>query len=169
MRRSPGLAIAVAGCITIAACSGGNDDGSATTTSFESYVPPAGPSLGEWQAQTIAVCEEYEPQQDAIVAAHGDVSSLDDIVALIDELEPVVSAYITELNGIPVPAARRSDVERTYELNSLNGAAAQQLRAAAAAGDESGARAASGALNSQSAQLKALLLDLEVDACADAD
>jgi hypothetical protein len=167
MRWSLGFAIAVAGSITIAACSGGDDDGGATTTNFESYVPPAGPSLEEWQAQTIAVCEEYEPQQDAIAVAHGDISSLGDIVALIDELEPVVSAYIAELNAIPVPAARRSDVERTYELNSLNATAAERLRAAAAAGSDSEARAASDVLDSQSAELKALLLDLEVGACAD--
>lgn len=166
MRWRRGIAVAVGGCITIAGCRDSGGDDAATTTTFESYVPPAGPSLTEWQAQTIAVCEEYEPQQDAIVAAH-DTSSLADVVVLIDALEPVVGAYVAELNAIPVPAARRSDVERTYELNTLNSKAAAQLRAAAAAGDSSGAQAASDLLDRQGNELKALLLDLDVPPCAD--
>lgn len=167
MRRSSRSAVAVAACLTIAACGGGDDGDGASSTTFESYVPPAGPSLEEWQAQTTAVCEHYEPQQDGIVAARGEPSSLDDIVALIDELEPVVSDYVSALNAIPVPAARRSDVERTYELNALNATAATRLRAAAAAGDSSGAQAAAVVLDQQSAELKALLIDLDVPACAD--
>jgi hypothetical protein len=166
MRFRRGIVMLVAGCITIAGCGDSGGDDVATTTTFESSVPPAAPSLEEWQAQTIAVCEEYEPQQDAIVAAH-DTSSLGDVVTLIDALEPVVSAYVAELNAIPVPAARRSDVERTYELNTLNSTAAAQLRAAAAAGDNSGAQAASDALERQGNELKALLLDLDVPPCAD--
>lgn len=169
MRWSLRLTMVVAACLTIAACGGGDDGDEATSTTFESYVPPAGPSLEEWQAQTIAVCERYEPQQDAIVAANGEASSLNDIVALIDELEPVVSAYVAELNAIPVPAARRSDVERTYELNSLNATAAERLRSAAAAGEDSEAQAAALVLEQQSAELQALLLDLDVPACAAVD
>src|SRR5688572_1634090 len=72
------LAIAVTGLFLIGGCSGnGGEEGGATTTTTESTP---GPSLEEWQAQTTAVCEEYEPQQDAIVAAHGEATSLDDVV-----------------------------------------------------------------------------------------
>jgi hypothetical protein len=161
------FALVVAGLVVIGGCSGdGGEEAGGTTTTFESYVPPPGPSLEDWQAQATAVCETYEPQLDAIVAAHGEPTSLDDVVAFIDDLLPIAQPYMEEFNAIEVPAARRTDIERVYQLNRSSTEAATRLRAAAARSDQNGYAAAVSELSGQNREINDLLLDLEVPVCA---
>lgn len=140
------------------------------TTSSDTQPPTSGETgsgitLTDWEEQTTAVCEEFEPQQDAIVAARPEPATLAEVVELFDALTPVVDRYIAALGAIDVPDERATDVERTYELNELNGEAAATARAAAAGGDQAAFQQAVSALDSQSAELKTLLLDLGVPAC----
>jgi len=144
--------------------------GFAPTTSSDTQPPTSGETgsgitLTDWEEPTTAVCEEFEPQQDAIVAARPEPATLAEVVELFDALTPVVDRYIAALGAIDVPDERATDVERTYELNELNGEAAATARAAAAGGDQAAFQQAVSALDSQSAELKTLLLDLGVPAC----
>jgi hypothetical protein len=159
-----GVAVVLVG-LTAGCSADGETDSAPTTAPSGTDLTAAVMSLAEWQRQTTLVCEEYEPQQDAIVAAHPSPSTPDDVVALFDALTPIADRYIDALAEIEVPAERSADVERTYELNAMNGEAAARARIAAASGDQAGFTSAASAIESQSAELEALLVDLGVPAC----
>jgi ABC-type glycerol-3-phosphate transport system substrate-binding protein len=167
MRRTRIVLATVAISAVATACGGGDD------ASDDLPVTVSGPSatadgidLADWQARTSIVCEQFEPQQDAVVAAHPQASEPADVVALIDELTPIVDRYIEALRAIEVPNQRKTDVERTHALNQMNADAAARLRTAAAAGDQDAMQSAAQALDQQSTELKALFTDLGVPACA---
>jgi hypothetical protein len=157
--------VLVAGLAVVAACGGGGDDEADVTETFKPYVPE-GPSLEEWQAETTAVCEKYEPQQDAVAAQHPPSADPADVVALVDALAPVAEAYRAALDEIEPPAARRPDVSRAHDLYRLNDEAAVRLREAALRGDLTDMQSAADVLESQSEELRTLLADLGVPACA---
>lgn len=156
--------VLLGGFVVVAACAGGTDDTAEVPATVKPYVPE-GPSLEEWRSETTAVCETYEPQQDAVVANHPPSSDPAEVVAFVDALAPVAEAYREALDAIEPPDARRRDVVRAHELYRLNYEAALRLRDAATSADEPGMRSAVSALESQSEELRALLADLGVPAC----
>jgi len=107
------LACAVLTLVVVAggACSSDSDSGSPTTTPSTTTTSTTATSttatstttagsasitLAEWQAQTTAVCLEFEPQQEAVAAEHPDSSTFADVVELIDALRPVVDRYVAK-------------------------------------------------------------------------
>jgi hypothetical protein len=157
-------AVLLCGVMVVGACGGGSDEDADVPATVKPYVPE-GPSLAEWRVETTAVCERYEPQQDAVVAEHPPSSDPADVVAFVDALTPVAEEYRAALDAIEPPKARRRDVLRAHELYRLNYEAALRLREAATRADESGMRSAADSLESQSEELRTLLADLEVPAC----
>lgn len=151
---------AVALVVVVTACGSSSSGSASSTTAAEEPT-----SLATWQEETTALCDEFEPQQAAIVAEHPSSDTYDQVVALIDALQPLVDRYVEALGDVPVPASQATDVERTYELNRLNGDSVLAMRAAAVAGDRPGVDAAGEALRTQSDELRALLTDLGVPAC----
>jgi hypothetical protein len=166
-RRTCSLAVLVAAAALAGAtaCAPGSDDAAddlpatVSTRSIETI------SFEEWQAQFTAICDEYEPQQNAIAAEHGPAQTPADAVALIDDLTPVLERYVDALLAVEVPAARRRDVSRAYDLLATLEGDIAALRAAAA-GDGLGARDVLVTAQLHSTELQALLDDLDVPACA---
>ena len=165
MRRL-GVIVAVAVGLTLPGGCGGDDAGEdSLPDTVAPYVPTDGPSLEQWQAETTAVCEVYEPRQDAVVAEHPPSNDPADVIAFVDALTPVAEKYLGALNEIEVPPERRRDVERTYDLYQLNFEAAARLREAGTQGDAPGMQSAARALEAQARELIELLTDLGVPAC----
>lgn len=154
--------------LLVSACGGSGSDSSTPRASAPSAtatsITTQGITLAEWQQQTTVVCEEYEPQQDAIIAAHK-LGSPEDVIAFVDELTPVAERYLVALDAIAVPEERAGDVARLFELYDLNFEAAVALRAAAVRRDQGGLQAAAAELGAQATELMTLLADLGVPAC----
>jgi hypothetical protein len=167
MRRDTTIRVVVAGtvlCVGLAACSA--SDGDEAERSEPSTTTRPEFTLADWQQETTAVCNEFEPQQDAIVAQFGQPQSLDDVVAFIDALTPVADAYTDALNAVRVPDERSDEVRRTRELNTANMETAARARIAAVGGNAPGTQFELEKLANQSTELIDLLNELGVPACA---
>ena len=73
----------LSGLIAGGACGGGGDENADVPATVAPYEAE-GPSLEGWREQTTAVCERYEPQQDAVVAAHPPSGDPARVVAFVD-------------------------------------------------------------------------------------
>jgi len=152
-----------AALVLLGAC--GDDSGDAVVK--ETVAPyEDSQSLAEWQEQTAAVCETYEPKLDAVRAKHGAPKDAVAFVALLKELEPIRQAYQEAFRAVPVAAERRHDIERARDLSRLVSETASVMLAAANKGDEATRDDAAQALEERTADLTALLKDLGVPACA---
>ncbi|MFL6204473.1 MAG: hypothetical protein ACJ739_03910 [Acidimicrobiales bacterium] len=151
------------GLTLLAAC--GDDSGEAVVK--ETVAPyEDSQSLAEWQEQTAAVCETYEPKLEAVRAKHGDPKDAVAFIALLKDLEPVRKEYQQAFRAVPVAAERRHDIERARDLSQLVSETASALLAAANKGDEATRDDAAEALTARTKELTALLDDLGVPACA---
>jgi hypothetical protein len=147
MKRA-GIVAAVCGAVALAAC-GGGDGGDRLTRD-------------ELVSQADAICGEYERKLDAL----GEPQSIQEVEALADDAKPIVQEGVDKLAALEPPEDLEDDYDRWIELNRESITVIDNLKEAAASGDEARVQQVVEEAQSTENEADAIAGQIGLDECA---
>lgn len=161
MRRGPVWASLFA-CLF--ACS--SDSGDSTSVAVEPSPTTAPRTFEEWRDEAAAFCEEHTPKAQAVASRHPGVDTLDEVVAVFEEMVPLAEESLQAYRRIRVPDERTDEVRRIGEVAQEQLATMKNLLQTARDGNLPGTQYLIQVINTQSTELVALYNGVGVEECA---
>jgi hypothetical protein len=123
-------------------------------------------TLESWRQAAAAECERQIPIAEDIANRHRGVDTLDELIALLDELVPAAEEGLESFRRIREPDERGAEVRRLGDMYAEQLDTMKQLLQSARSGNASGTNFFVEQMNARSSATVALYEDLGVDACA---
>jgi hypothetical protein len=146
MKRAVAVAV-VCGLFALAGCGGGGGDRL---------------TKDELASQADAICGKYEQKLDALA----EPKSIEEVESLAEEAKPIVEDGVDELDDLEPPEELEEDYDRWIALNRESLEAIDELKEAAASGDESRVEQVVQDANSKEEEADALAGRIGLDECA---
>jgi hypothetical protein len=145
MRRACTVGI-VCGVVALAGCGGGGDR----------------LTKEELASRADAICGKYEAKLDALA----EPQSIEEVASLAEKAKPIVADGVDELEQLEPPEELEDDYDRWIELNRDSLEAIDDLKQAAADGDEARVQQVVQDANAQEKEADALARQIGLDECA---
>jgi hypothetical protein len=118
-------------------------------------------SQEEFQSQANAICAKYQAQLKAL----GNPSSIDEIPGLVDQALAILNKEVEEIAALNPPEDMQSDFDKMIAASDKTKAAANDLSAAAKAGDQAAVQKALEEGNAASNEADQLATGLGLSEC----
>jgi hypothetical protein len=119
-------------------------------------------SREELVSQADAICGEYEQKLDAL----GEPQTIQEVESLADDAKPIVEEGVGKLEQLQPPEELEDDYDRWIELNHDSVAVIDDLKDAAASGDEAQVRQVVQEAQAKENEADALAGEIGFDECA---